>query len=144
MRSIYFWPPSIRARLCQGRSPLFTFIGRWSGTQGPCIPCTEFHSAGPSAPSLCCRKTHKPAWPNPYSKQRKRPGLAYHGLFLFALDTDHGPGWLESLLLWKGPLVLQVGAAGHPLPCNERSLFWAPCQPRLGAQRGLLHSPHFL
>lgn len=100
-------------------------------------PHNKFYSVGPAACShLCSRETHKPAWPVPDSKQRKRPCLAHHGLFLFALDTAHGPSWLESLLFWKGPLVFKVGAAGSLLPWNERSLFWALCRPSLGTQRG--------
>lgn len=90
----------------------------------------------PAAPSYSCsRKTHKSAWPNPFSKQRKRPRLAHSGLFLFALDTDHGPAaW--NLYFCKGPLVFKAGTAGSLLPCNERSLLWAQGQLRPGVQRG--------
>ena len=114
--------------------------GWHSGAMYP--PRNKFHSVGPAACfHLCSRETHKPAWPVPDCKQRKRPCLAYHGLFLFALDTAHGPSWLESLLFWKGPLVFKVGAAGSPLPWNERSPFWALCQPSLGTQREASSQP---
>ena len=55
-------------------------------------------------------------------------------LFLFVLDMDHTPSWLQSSLFWKEPLVFKVGTAGGLLPCNEGSLLQAPCQLRLGAQ----------
>lgn len=89
---------------------------------------------GPAAPSYPCRrKTHKSAWPNPFSKQRKRPSLAHRSLFLFALDADHGPSWLESLLSGKGPLVFKVGVPAlgtGPAPTEGRREGHVP-QPHL-------------
>lgn len=106
-----------------------------AGTQDPHIPLSRVSPCLPgglqSPPTFAAERPTNLLGLIPSPNKERGPRLARSGLFLFALDRDHRPSWLESYSFGKGPL-----------PCNERSLLWALASPSWGAERGRLHSPH--
>lgn len=90
-----------------------------------------------AAPSYSCsRKTHKFAWPNPFSKQRKRLRLAHCGLFLFALDTDHGPAAWNLYSFGKGLWSSKLAQQAVHCPVMRGPCSGHKASPGRGAQRG--------
>lgn len=104
-------------------------VPRRLAPRGHASPCNKFHSVGPAALShLCIKKTF----------------AAYVSLIglISTPNKERGAAWpimAFSCLLWTqsvGPAGWDLYPFGKPIACNERSLFWVLCQPRLGAHRG--------